>query len=108
MSWIREQKLLRLVHVLWNELAPNTQSILIPYIEGEGMAWAIPVGEYMDDDDWFTPELLAKHLGLSESTVRNWPSRYGLKPNSVGQYRWGDVVEIRGKQNLRNARRNVA
>lgn len=108
MSWIREQKMLQLIHVLWNELAPNTQSILIPYIEDKGMAWAVPLGEYMEVDDWFTPELIAKHLGLSESTVRNWPSRYKIQPNALGQYRWGDVLEVRGKQNSRNSRINVA
>jgi hypothetical protein len=107
-SWIREQKLLRLVHVLWNELAPNTQSILIPFIEDEGMAWAVPLEEYITDDSWFTPQQLASHLGLSESAVRNWPARYGLQANEDGLYRWGDVLRVRQAQNLRAARRNVA
>lgn len=108
MSWIREQKLMRLVHVLWNELAPNTQSVLIPYIEDEGMAWAVPLDEYMSSEDLFTPQELSKHLGVSESTVRSWPKRYGLKPNVVGQYRWGDVQEALAEKNRRNIRRNIA
>lgn len=108
MSWIREQKLLRLIYVLWNQATPNTQAILIPYIEREGMAWAVSLDEYIEDDDWFTPDLLALHLGLSESTIRNWPRRYGLKPNSAGQYRWGDVQAMKVKRNRRNADKNVA
>lgn len=107
MSWIREQKLLRLIHVLWNEMAPNTQSILIPFIEDEGMAWAIPLEEYLTDDSRFTPQQLASHLGLTESTIRNWPTRYGLVAED-GMYRWGDVMRVRQAQNARAASRNVA
>lgn len=107
MSWIREQKLLRLIHVLWNELAPNTQSILIPYIEDEGMAWAVPLPEYISNDAWFSPPEIGKHLGVSESTVRSWQKRLGIVPRD-GLYRWGDVQEALAEKNRRNIGRNIA
>lgn len=104
MSWIREQKLLRLVTVLWNELAPHSQAELGPVIEKAEMGWAIPASDHLTDDHWLTPEELAKELGLTASGVRNWQSRYGLKPID-GLYRWGDVQEIRKQRHQRNAQR---
>lgn len=104
MSWLRENRLLQLVSVLWGELPESVRRELEPHIEAAGMGWAIHVTrEHISDDDWLTPAQIATHLGLQESTIRNWPSRYGLTANRLGQYRWGDVQDIRQKQARRNA-----
>lgn len=104
MSWLREQKLLQLVTVLWNELAPKTRQELAPLITQAEMGWAIPTLDHLTDDSMLTTEQLAKELGLTPSGIRNWQSRYGLTPTD-GLYRWGDVQQIRKQRNQRNTRR---
>lgn len=104
MSWLREQKLLQLATVLWNELAPNKQQELAPLLRDAEMSWAIPTMDHLTDDHWLTTDQLAKELGLTPSGVRNWQHRYGLKPVD-GLYRWGDVQQIRKERHARNTQR---
>lgn len=104
MSWLREQKLLQLATVLWNELTQASRDELAPLIRQAEMAWAIPTMDHLTDDHWLTTDQLAKELGLTPSGIRNWQSRYGLTPTN-GLYRWGDVQQIRRERTTRNARR---
>lgn len=104
MSWLREQKLLQLATVLWNELTNDKRTELAPLIRDADMGWAIPTLDHLTDDSMLTTEQLATELGLTPSGVRNWQSRYGLTPHN-GLYRWGDVQQIRRERHARKTRR---
>ena len=92
----REVRLLRLVYVLWTNLSYHQQATIGPGIVKSGMGWALPgvMPDLHANDDWLTVDEIAFEFGLSESTVRNWQQRYGLRPVK-GRYRWGDVKAIR-------------
>lgn len=45
-------------------------------------------------DERITTHLAASRLGVTESLVRKWASRYGLVADIQGRYRFGDLVEI--------------
>lgn len=104
MSWIREERLLHLVSLLWGHLTPDVREELQPVIVEAAMGWAITSLGHLSDDHWLTPADLARELGLTPSGIRNWQSRYGLKPVD-GLYRWGDVQEIRKERSRRNTER---
>jgi hypothetical protein len=90
----REDRLQQLVTMLWFCLPEEERDALSPDIRDDGMGWAIP-----DDDrdrcidDWLTYTEIGNELGLSPSTVRNWPDRYGLKPRR-GRLKWSDVERV--------------
>ncbi len=71
------------------------------------MGWAITVGATLTDDDWLSTDELAAELGITPSAIRNWQTRYGLKPRH-GLYRWGDIQTIRKERTMRNAARKAS
>jgi hypothetical protein len=102
----REDRLLRLICFLWYQITPQQREELKPGIHEQEMGWALPSWEHRDDDDWLTVNELAADLGMTPSGIRNWQSRYGLKPID-GRYRWADVKEAKDRRNLQK-RRNQA
>lgn len=102
MSTTRERDLQRLVSVLLHQLATFTDTRTVELnIRRSGMGWALPTSaDFYEDDDWLTVDQLAFELGYTESAIRNWPSRYGLKPVK-GRYRWGDVQTVIIGRNMR-------
>ncbi|BDY33174.1 hypothetical protein [Mycolicibacterium mageritense] len=106
MTSTREGDLLRLIHVLWTALNELTSTrYLESQIRKDGLGWALPTPEHHHDDDWLTVDQIAFELGYSQSAIRNWPSRYGLKPVN-GRYRWGDIQSVRQRQ-VRRRRANA-
>lgn len=101
----REDRLLQLVFFLWKQLSPQQQEELTPDIEAAEMGWAIPSWERRDPNDWLTIEELATELGMTVAGVRNWRTRYDLRPISGRHYRWGDVEDVKRKMARRHARR---
>lgn len=103
MSATRERDLQRLVSVLLHQLGTFTDTRTIERnIRRSGMGWALPTSaDFYDDDDWLTVDQLAFELGYTQSAIRNWPTRYRLKPVK-GRYRWGDVQDTINARNQRN------
>lgn len=102
----REERLVRLVVFMWEQFTPEQRAELRPGIEADDMGWAIPAFNCRDADDWLTIEELAAELGLTASGVRNWHSRYGLKPVR-GRYRWGDVADVKRQRFMQKCRQAV-
>lgn len=109
MSTRREQTLMLVICAMWDWIRrPNgeTPDELFDRIKEGGAGWALPDWwEYLVDDDMMTVDQVSRELGMTTSAVRNWQSRYGMTPDRMGRYRWGDVKEIRKQQNLRNTPR---
>lgn len=103
----REDRLLTLVELLWNQLTPMQQLELTPHMENLGMGWAIPTWECHDPDDWVSLEQLAFELGMTESGVRNWRYRYGLTPRDDGLFRRGDVKAVQTHRELQKRRKDA-
>ncbi|KMV23350.1 hypothetical protein [Mycobacterium heckeshornense] len=93
---VRETALLRLVLVLWGELRRHTNPKELERLEQDireaGLGWALGNLDH-HDDDLLTVDQLAHELGYSQSTIRDWPTRYGLQ-TVAGRYRWGDVKKM--------------
>lgn len=100
MSWLREQNLLKLVYVLWNEIPAERRTELAPILGRSEAHWALhdTSCEHLDENDWLTPDQIAHECGIRTSTVRNWPKRYGLT-SVKGRYRWGDIQELQRRRN---------
>lgn len=105
MSTTRERELQRLVSVLLHQLRTFTDTRTIERnIRQSGLGWALPsTTDFHDEDDWLTPDQLAYELGYTTSTIRNWPTRYDIKPVK-GRYRWGDVLRVIDARNQRRQR----
>lgn len=99
-STLRENKLLRIIFVLWLELERRMDTAeLEQAIRSEGLGWTLPSTiDHHDADDWLTVDQLAFELGYTPSAIRNWPARYGLRPVK-GRFRWGDVKHVLGLDN---------
>lgn len=48
-------------------------------------------------DERISPEEVIRRFGVTEELVRKWASRYGLKTDYEGRFRFGDIVEIEHK-----------
>jgi hypothetical protein len=103
----REDRLLTLVELLWNQLTPAQQQDLTPHMERLGMGWAIPTWECRNDADRLTLEQLAFELGMTEAGVRNWQYRYGLKPGKDGMFRWGDYQDMQNERDQQKRRKHA-
>ncbi len=105
MSYRRENHLLRLVHVLWEELRKTTDTTQLEYeIRAAGIGWALPSWDHHHDDEKLTVDQLGFELGYTPSAIRNWPTRYGLKPVN-GKYRWRDIRELMESRGTKENRR---
>lgn len=106
---MRETALLRLVFVLWGELRRYMPSGELSDLEGEvrraGLGWILGNLDRAEDAR-LTVDQLAYELGFSRSTIRNWRSRYGLKPVD-GRYRWGDVQAMLAERSWRQRARHA-
>ena len=95
----REQTLLRIIYTLWLELRKPSDQQHPDQIDHEirqaGAGWALPShqGHDLHDDDLLTTTQVADQLGLTESTIRDWPRRYGIATHQ-GRYRWGDIKTV--------------
>lgn len=89
----RERKLLQLVHFLWLEIRnPSGNPGALEWaIRNEGMGWALPPRNHIDDNDLLTPDQIGHELGYETSTIRVWAHRYQLAQYRGGRYRWGDI-----------------
>jgi hypothetical protein len=93
----RERTLQQVVFRMWMELkqhaTPQALNKLEADIREAGHAWALPEGGELHPDTLLNATEVAARLGIKASTVRNWPTRYGLQQVN-GQYRWGDVQKL--------------
>ncbi|OYN80438.1 hypothetical protein [Mycolicibacterium sphagni] len=97
MSW--EEKLQRLVALLWEALPEASRSQLLPAIHQLGAAWALPDSEAQPI--WMTTVEVALEFKLSPASIRsNWPRQYGIRPTND---RWlrEDVELVRLKRRLK-------
>lgn len=95
----RDEKLLKLVALLWEETPQVTRSQLLPAIHQLGVAWAIPDSEA--PPSWMTTLEVALEFKLSPSSIRsNWPRQYGVRPTN-DQWLREDVELVRLKRRLK-------
>lgn len=99
---IRENQLHQVIAVLFNELQTFTDTRhLEREIRRSGLGWTLPSSiDFFDEDQWLSIDQIAFELGYSPSAIRNWPSRYGIKPID-GRYRWGDIQRLIIARNMR-------
>ena len=100
----REERLLRLIYTLWEQLDDHQRAALRAGIEQSDMGWALPQLDRHNDNDWLTIDEAARELGLTRKGLRNWHTRYGLTPIR-NLYRWGDIQAIRRQRNMRKINR---
>jgi hypothetical protein len=113
-SWLREQKLIHLVTLLWNQLTPVQQRDIEPDVHAHGMDWALPLTDYRAEgetrltaEDRLTTDEVARECGVTASTVRDWKKRHGLQQVS-GYFRWGDIEEFLQERYRRQAERRAS
>jgi hypothetical protein len=94
-----EDKLLRLIALLWEALPESTQNELRPAITQLQATWALPDSDA--EPGWMTTLEVALEFGLSPSSIRsNWPRQYNIRPTAD---RWlrEDVEIVRLKRRLK-------
>ena len=99
MTWLREQKLLHLIGLLWDALPSGKQQELESAAVKLGMGWALPDND--DDYEWLTTAQVAEEFNLSVSSIRtNWPRQYAIRPQN-DRWRRTDVDLVRLKRQLK-------
>jgi len=95
----RDEKLLRVIALLWEELPEPARQRLHPVVDRLGAAWTLPATG--DQTEWMTTVEVALEFGLSPASIRtNWPRQYGVRPVND---RWlrRDVELVRLKRHLK-------
>ena len=95
----RDEKLLQVIALLWEELPEPTRQRITPIIDRLGATWALPTAG--DETDWITTVEAALEFGLTPSSIRtNWPRQYGVRPVND---RWlrRDIELVRLKRHLK-------
>jgi len=95
----REDKLSKLVALLWEATPETVRSQLLPAIHQLGATWAIPDSEA--PPNWMTTVEVALEFKLSPASIRsNWPRQYGVRPTND---RWliEDIELVRLKRRLK-------
>lgn len=93
----REQDLQRVILAMWVELRKPAREqnpdALDAGIRQAGLAWTLPSMAHIDAGELLTVAQAAELTGYAESTIRDWPARYGLTQHG-GRYRWGDIDQL--------------